>query len=287
MIRTATLSDNKLTATTLSENKGSATLTENKSGTGRMSSIRLLGARLVFGGALLGIWELVTRSGWVDRDFLPEPTAIASWLGEALSDGSIYRNAIATGMAMFLAFVIGSASGILVGVLFGQFQRVAAVVSPFIYFLNALPRVALAPLLILYLGISIWSKVSLGVSIVFFVLLLNTVAGLRSVDPDHVKLAKLNRFSARQVFWKVSLPTAVPTIFAGLKLSAVYSLLGVVVSEMVASTSGLGQLIIYNTNTFNIAGVYGTLFILAMLALILTSCMDIAERKLLSWQRFS
>ena len=186
---------------------------------------------------------------------------------------------------MLLSFVIGSSAGILCGVFFGRFERVAAVISPFVLFLNALPRVALAPLFILYLGIGVWSKVAVGASIVFFVLLLNTLAGIRSVDRDHTKLGRLNQMSTRQIFWKITLPTAVPAIFAGLKLAAVYALLGVVVSEMVASTSGLGQLIIYNTNTFQMPGVYGTLVILATLAMVLTSLMNVLESRLLAWQQ--
>lgn len=245
----------------------------------------LLGVRVVFGALLLGIWESIVKFEVVDPDFLPPPSEVGAWIVQAAEDGSIYRNLIATGIAMVLSFVIGSSAGILCGVFFGRFENVAAVVSPFVLFLNALPRVALAPLFILYLGITVWSKVAVGASIVFFVLLLNTLAGIRSVDRDHTKLARLNRMSTQQIFWKVTLPTAVPAIFAGLKLAAVYSLLGVVVSEMVASTEGLGQLIIYNTNTFDLPGVYGTLVILATLAMVLTSLMNVLESRLLAWQQ--
>jgi NitT/TauT family transport system permease protein len=245
----------------------------------------LLGVRVLFGALLLGMWQGAVRAELVDPDFVPSPSEVAAWIVQAAEDGSIYRNVIATGIAMLLSFVIGSSAGIGCGVIFGRFERVAAVISPFVLFLNALPRVALAPLFILYLGIGVWSKVSVGASIVFFVLLLNTLAGIRSVDSDHTKLARLNRMSTRQIFWKVTLPTAIPAIFAGLKLAAVYSLLGVVVSEMVASTEGLGQLIIYNTNTFEMPGVYGTLLILATLAMVLSSVMNVLESRLLAWQQ--
>ncbi|KRF10394.1 ABC transporter permease [Nocardioides sp. Soil796] len=245
----------------------------------------LLATRTAFGLLLLGIWEYVVKAEMVDPAFLPPPTEVYKWIVQAAQDGIIYTNLVATAIAMVLSFVIGSSAGILAGTFFGRFERVAAVVSPFLLFLNALPRVALAPLFILYLGITVWSKVAVGASIVFFVLLLNTLAGMRSVDADHTKLARLNRMSGSKIFWKITLPSAVPAIFAGLKLAAVYSLLGVVVSEMVASTDGLGQLIIYNTNTFQLPGVYGTLFILATLAMALTSLMNVIESRLLSWQQ--
>lgn len=248
---------------------------------------KLLALRVVFGLALLAVWEGIVAAGLIDEAFLPPPTAVARWIWEAGIDGSIWSNLFATAIAMLLSFVVGSAAGILVGALFGRYENVAAVVAPFVLFLNALPRVALAPLFILYLGITIWSKVAVGVSIVFFVLMLNTLAGLRSVDPDHTKLAALCRFSPQRTFWRITLPTAVPAIFAGLKLAAVYALLGVVVSEMVASKAGLGQLIIYHTNVFELAGVFGTLFILAALAMVLTSLMNWAESRLLAWQQFS
>ncbi|MGW6455723.1 ABC transporter permease [Streptomyces sp. NPDC055078] len=248
---------------------------------------RLFTYQLLLVLAMLGIWQIAARSGLVDPEFLPAPSDVADWLGEVFSDGSIWPHLASTGLAMVIAFVTGSVAGIAVGALFGRYEKLAAVVGPPVLFLNAIPRVALAPLFVLYLGISIWSRVAVGFSIIFFVLLLNTLAGLRAVDSDLVKLARLLRVPARQTFWKVSFPAAVPAIFAGLKLAAVYSLLGVVVGEMVASEDGLGQLIVFHSNLFNLPGVFGALTILATLASILTMAMNYAERRLLAWQQHS
>ncbi|MGW4202398.1 ABC transporter permease [Streptomyces sp. NPDC004726] len=249
------------------------------------SGPRMLAYQTLLVAVVLGLWQTASKTKLVDPDFLPAPTDIASWLGDVFGDGSIWPHLASTSLAMAIAFVIGSGAGIVVGGLFGRYEKLSALLSPLVLFLNAIPRVALAPLFVLYLGISIWSRVAVGVSIIFFVLLLNTLAGLRAVDADLVKLAKLLRVPARQAFWKVSFPAAVPAIFAGLKLAAVYALLGVVVGEMVASEDGLGQLIVFHSNTFDLPGVFGALIILASLATVLTMIMNFAERRLLAWQQ--
>lgn len=234
--------------------------------------------------AVVTAWELSVRVEIVDPFYLPAPSSIGAWIGEAAASGELWRNAASTLIAMVLAFMIGSIAGVVVGLLFGRYQTLEAVLAPFVTLLNSLPRVALAPLFILYLGIGLWSKVAVGIGVVFFIMLINTRAGIRNADPDLVTLSKVLGHPQRETFLRIMLPSAVPAIFAGLQLAAVYALLGVVVGELVASEAGLGQLVQLNSNIGNMPGVFGTLLILACLALILAALMRLLESRLLRWQ---
>lgn len=149
---------------------------------------------------------------------------------------------------------------------------------------NALPRVALAPMFVLWFGIGMTSKVLLAFSLVFFIVVINTEAGVRSVDSDLSMMARVMGASERQRFMKVLMPGSIPSIFAGLRIGAIYSLLGVVVGEMIASKQGLGQQIMEYSYAFQPAGVFGVLFYLALIALSLNGLMSVIERRLMRWK---
>ena len=148
----------------------------------------------------------------------------------------------ATGQAIGLAFVIGSVTGTIAGLALGLSKTLNAIVGPFLMPINSIPRIALAPLFDhLVLGLTMTSKVVLAVSIVFFILAENARGAVRSVDSDLMVMARVVGLRRTSLLWKVAPPSAVPTLFAGLRLTFTYSLLGVVASEMIAATSGLGQ----------------------------------------------
>jgi NitT/TauT family transport system permease protein len=181
-----------------------------------------------------------------------------------------------------LGLTIGASSGILSGLLLAEVPTFRAAVRPIITLLNALPRPALAPIFLVWFGLGIGSKVAVSVSIVYFLLLINTLAGVDGVDSDRLMLAKTLRMSRVQRFRYLQLPTASPSIIAGLRLGAVYSVLGAVVAEMVASTDGLGLLLVRAANQFDIAGSFAILFVLALLAYALDWVVGLIERRL-SW----
>jgi NitT/TauT family transport system permease protein len=149
---------------------------------------------------------------------------------------------------------------------------------------NSLPRPALAPIFILWFGLGAYAKLAVSVSLVFFVMLLNTFAGLAKVDPDIDQLARSLGMSRWQRFRHVDLMSALPTIVAGLRLSAVYSVLGVVVAEIVASYHGLGQRLTVDTNSMSIASAFSILFIMTVVAMALDYGVSLLER-LVGWQR--
>ena len=150
--------------------------------------------------------------------------------------------------------------------------------------LNSLPRVALAPLFILWFGIGLTSKVVLAFSLVVFILLVNTHAGARNVDQDLVIITRLLGATRRQLTMKVILPASIPWIFAGLRLGLAYALIGAVVGEVIVAQAGLGFLIASAAGVFNTTGVFSALIILMLIAMLLSEVMKVAERKLLRWR---
>lgn len=234
--------------------------------------------------AVLAIWEWLVRSGVAKALFFSQPTQIATFLAQVLRSGEVTNHTVVTIVETIWGFVIGSVAGILSGLILARFSALDAIFDPFLNVLNALPRVALAPLFILWFGIGQPSKVALAVSLVYFILVINTRAGVKTVPEEYVIIARSLGAGERELFSKVILPGAIPAIFAGLRLAAVYSLLGVVVGEMIAAKAGLGQQLTYYSGTFNTAGVFGVLLILAIIAAVLNAGMVLAESRLLRWQ---
>jgi NitT/TauT family transport system permease protein len=157
--------------------------------------------------------------------------------------------------------------------------------DPYFTVLNGLPRVALAPLFLLWFGIGPMSKITLAASITFFVMFYNTMAGVDSVDRDHLLLAKALGASRLQVFLKFVVPSAIPSIFAGLQLGFVYGMLGTVASEMLAGQAGLGVLLTRQAALFQMDEYFATLMLLALATTAISGLLEVLMRRLLQWQR--
>lgn len=222
------------------------------------------------------MWWSLSASGMVNVNFVSTPWAVARRLAEMLFMGSTWYEIWSTFQAAMIALAIGTVLGVACGLLFSRVALLARAFNPFVTLFNALPRPALAPLFILWFGLGVTAKVVVGVSIVFFILLLNTMAGMAMVDPDIKLLTDSLGPSRWQRFSFVELPTALPSIVAGLRLGAVYSVLGVVVSEIIAAYNGLGVLMVHATNSFDITGSMAVLVLMATCAAIL----DFAVRQL-------
>jgi NitT/TauT family transport system permease protein len=231
---------------------------------------------------LLGIWQAAYTFEWMNPVFISDPGSVATRFYEILSGGELWPDVWATLKAALLGLVIGSVAGILSGLVLAEIPVFREAVRPIITLANALPRPALAPIFLVWFGLGIGSKVAVSVSIVYFLLLINTLAGVDGVDSDRMMLARTLRMSRLQRFRYLQLPTASPSIIAGLRLGAVYAVLGAVVAEMVASTDGLGLRLVMAANQFDIAGSFAILFILALLAFALDWIVGIIERRV-SW----
>lgn len=235
--------------------------------------------------ALTGLWEAAAAGGWLDPTFFGRPSGIVAYLWKGfVSDGRLWLDLGYTLAGALLSFIGGSVCAVAAGLLFMLFPAFHRSAEPYLTLLNAMPRIALAPLFLLWFGLGIGSKIAVGFSLTFFIVLAATVAGIRSVNSDHLVLSRTLGATPRQVFSKVTLPSAVPVMFSGLRLGLIFSLLGVVGAELLAAEHGLGQTLAYLQSTFNMDGVMGLLFLLAFLGLGVTLLMNRLERRLLAWQ---
>ncbi len=244
----------------------------------------LLG-RLALLAAILALWEALARTNLLPAAFIGQPTVFLPFLAHRLVDGSIARGIGETLAATLTAFAIGGAAAILTALILTVSPLMKELVDPFLDAMNALPRVALVPLFIVWFGLGTLSKIVSGISLMYFILLYNTLAGAQSVDPDHIQLARCLGLSKRRIFVRIVIPTAIPSIFAGLRLGLVYTLLGVVTAELIAGGKGLGSMISYYSNTFDANGVFAVLLVLVFLSYVLAGVMTRIERRLTRWQR--
>jgi NitT/TauT family transport system permease protein len=239
-----------------------------------------LAVLVVFAGA----WEGATRGRLVNPFWVSSPSLIVADLWKAFTGGEVYVHIGVSLWEAFAGFVTGAVAGIAGGFALARWDRLARVLDPYVTALNSLPRVALAPLFILWFGIGLTSKVVLAFSLVVFILLVNTYAGAKNVDQDLVIIARLLGASRRQLTLKVILPASVPWIFAGFRLGVAYALVGAVVGEVIVAQAGLGFLISAAAGVFNTTGVFSALIILMAIAMLLNELMKVAERKLLRWR---
>jgi NitT/TauT family transport system permease protein len=235
--------------------------------------------------AVIVLWEVAAQRGWVDATFFGKPSAILGFLEDGFVTGkSLWRELGYTLGATLLSFIGGSLAAVAAGMLFAALPRLHRALDPYLTLFNAMPRIALAPLFLMWFGLGIGSKVAVGLSLAFFIVLSSTLAGIRGVNADILTLSRSLGCSPIQIFFKVTLPSAVPIIFSGLRLGLIYSMLGVVGAELIAAEHGLGQQLAYLQSNFDTSGVMGILLLLAALGLLITTGMSRLERKLLGWQ---
>jgi NitT/TauT family transport system permease protein len=245
---------------------------------------RVLVARLSVVATFLAVWQASVAIGLVDAFWISSPILVFNELWRQLANGDLMNDVAITICEALIAFVISSVLGILAGLLLARSPFWDEVLAPLLLALNSLPRVALAPLIILWFGIGIAAKVITAFTLVFFILVVNTVSGAKNVDNDILTIAMLMGASERDILWKVTLPSALPWIFAGLNLGLTYSLLGVIVAEILASNHGLGYVIASSAATFNTAGVFSGLITLAVVAWLFSAVMRNVEARLLRWK---
>jgi NitT/TauT family transport system permease protein len=252
---------------------------------GRVLATRggLLAARLLVVGVILALWQFVPVARGT-KFWLSSPLQIISTLWGWIADGSIWIHLEATLTVMALGYVVGCVSGIVFGLLLGFLPRVHRVLTPYISGLYALPKIALAPLFIILLGIGVTSKVALVAITVFFLLLTNTIDGVRDVDRDLVRLLNLMGATRLEIVRKVLIPAALPWIFTGMRISVRYAFTNTLLAELIAANRGLGFLIEYNSGNFNATGSYAAILVLVLFSVTLTELLMRLE-KLMSRSR--
>lgn len=236
---------------------------------------------------LLG-WELAVRWGLIDPFFFSQPSAIYEqlvvWLTEGTAQGPLWRELLVTMEETVLGFLIGSMLGIFFGVALGRNKLAADVLSIYIKVANAIPRVVLGSIFIIMFGLGMASKVALAVVMVFFVVFGNAFQGVREADRNLIANAYILGANKRQVTFSVVFPSALSWILASLHVSFGFALVGAVVGEFLGSRHGIGLLISTAQGTFNAAGVFAAMIVLAVVALAAEYLLTALENRLLKWR---
>ena len=247
----------------------------------RREAVRIFVLRLVLILAVLGLWQAAASWRWVNPFFSSSPAEIGEHLYELFSTAEIGRHLWVTLYEASIGFILGSISGILIGLTLARFALLNSVLGPLIGMLNSVPRIALVSLFVLWFGIGVSSKIALVWSLVVFTMLVNTYGGATNVDRDLLTMTRLLGASQRQIMRKLILPASVPWIFAGLRLSVAHALTGAIVGEMIVAQSGLGFLISSAAATFNTGGVMAVLVVVAIVAVFLNLASEWLERRLM------
>ena len=239
--------------------------------------------RIVVAVVLLGLWEF-GAGRLFDTFFFSSPSRIFAQVGIELISPGFYRDLGVTAVEMVVGFAIGAGSGVVLGVLLARWAYAAKVLDPFLLALYSIPRIALAPMLIVWFGIGYSSKIFLGATLVFFITFFNTLSGIRAVDKALCDVARVMQASEWQVFRKVMLPSASSWIITSIKISLPFALVGVILGEFLVASEGLGyRLNTYSTN-YKITGALAIVFLMMVIMLLLTSLTNAVEARVLRWR---
>ncbi|MBI5322405.1 ABC transporter permease [Bradyrhizobium sp.] len=240
----------------------------------------------------LALWQFFATVPVFGKVLLPPfffstPIDVAEQIVKWFSTGTIWKHLVITLWESILAFTIGSALGVLVGFWFARQPRIAAIFDPYVKMVNALPRVVLAPIFTLWLGLGIWSKVALGVTLVFFIVFFNVYQGVKEVSPTVLDNGRMLGMNDRQLMRHVYWPSALSWMFSSLHTSVGFAVVGAVVGEYLGSAAGLGYLIQQAEGIFDVAGVFAGMFVLSAFVLLIDYGVTLVERRLLVWRPVS
>src|ERR1700680_577696 len=254
-----------------------------------MSRVTLLALQVLVAVIGLALWQLLATVPvfgrvWLPPFFFSNPVDVGHQIVDWFASGVIWKHLLITLWESVLAFVIGSLSGVAVGFWFARKPVVAAVLDPYVKMTNALPRVVLAPIFTLWLGLGLWSKVALGVTLVFFIVFFNVYQGVKEVSQTLLANARMLGMSERQLMRHVYWPSALSWMFSSLHTSVGFAVVGAVVGEYLGSAAGLGYLILQAEGTFDIAGVFAGMFVLAVFVVLIDFGVTAVERRLLVWR---
>jgi NitT/TauT family transport system permease protein len=248
----------------------------------RRASLILVG-RLVLLMSLMALWQWA--SGRVISSlFISSPLVVLRQLSAWIADGTLWSHTAMTVQETLLGLLFGTISGIVFGFFLGPQYIVGRIFDPFLVAFYSIPKVALAPLFIVWFGIGVEMKVILAAMTVFFLMFFHTLAGVCNVDQDLVNAVRLMGGSSRDVLFKVMIPAASGSILVGLHMAIPSALIGAVIAELVASNRGLGYLINYSASQFNTAGVLAALVTLTIIAALLNAIVDRIDQKTSRWR---
>ena len=239
------------------------------------------------GGAVvltLAVWQAFWSAGKISPLFFSGPSAIVQRFWDELLHGRLRSDMRYSGLNFVLGFAMALVLGVILGVIIGWYRRVEMVLNPFVSSLYAIPRVAMIPLIIIWFGIGIWSKVFIVFMTAFFPILINTIGGIRATDPDLLRAARAFCASDWQIFKTLAVPGAVPFILTGIRQGVALGLIGVVVGEMFGGSEGIGFMVAYGSQTFDTAQLFVGVMVIAFAGIFLTAITEKLEHHFSRWR---
>jgi NitT/TauT family transport system permease protein len=241
----------------------------------------VLGLRLILLVAIIGGWELAARAGVVDAFFYSQPSEIWRTGVVAVTEGTVLSDTMYTFSSTIFGFLLGTVGGVAIGLSFWWSRRYAMVAEPFVIAFEAMPKLALAPIVVLVLGIGISSKIAMATALVIVVQALNAYGGVKSVDTDLTRMLASLGATRWQVFTKVVFPTTLPWIVSGLRVTIGLALAGAIVGEYIGSVRGIGRMIQYAGTTYEISLIWVGITVLGALSMVLYAAVGALERRFL------
>ena len=237
---------------------------------------------LLFCSSILA-WELIVRAFEIPTFIFPAPSKVAMALWRGFASGLYQKHLYYTLLETVLGFMLGSALGFFLGTAVALNRYVEYFFYPYIVMFQSLPKVALAPLIVVWCGLGLKSQVINTALVAFFPLLVNTMVGLKSADEDRMNLMRSLAASENQIFWMLRLPNALPFVMAGLDVAMIFALIGAIVAEFVGARAGLGMLIQSMNFNMDVSGQFSVLLILSIVGLLLNRCILLIRRRVLFW----
>jgi NitT/TauT family transport system permease protein len=244
--------------------------------------------RMMIGSFLLAIiflavWEWGPAAFGIPQFIIPPASKVWDEFLRMLTRDRLMFHTGITAMQVVVGFVLGMILGMLVGFLLGMSPTAEFVLSPYILALQIAPKVAFAPLFVIWFGYTVYPKILVAILIVFFPIMINVLGAVRAIDPDIVRLAKSFNASKFQIFWKIEFPASLPPFFAGLRIAATLAVIGVVVGELVGGNQGLGYLLTFGEGAGNTPMVFVTIIMLTLIGILLYGAIVLIENKVLHW----
>jgi ABC-type nitrate/sulfonate/bicarbonate transport system permease component len=244
---------------------------------------------IILGGSavviVVGVWQAIwSYTDWISPLFFSGPSAIARGFWTSLTQGNLLADLAFSGKNFAIGFSLALVAGVVLGVTIGWYRRVRLILEPFLNALYAAPRIAMMPLIIIWFGIGMWSKVFIVFLSAFFPILVNTVAGIRNMDRDLLRAAQAFCASDWQIFKTLAIPGSVPFILTGVRQGVAVGLIGVVVGEMLGSSEGIGFMVAYGGQTFQTDTLFVGFVIIAFAGILLTSITERLERRFSRWR---
>jgi len=251
----------------------------------RRNKSKILLSRILLLAALLGMWELAAKLGWINPFITSQPSGIMKTIVNLYSSGVLFRHVGVTVLETVVGFTLGTVLGTIIAIMLWWSESLAQVLDPYLVVLNSLPKVALGPIIIVWIGSGMMAIIVMALLVSVVVTILGVYAGFTQVDPDRIKLLKTFGATKRQILQKAVLPGSIPTIISALKINVGLSWVGVIVGEFLVSKAGLGYLAVYGGQVFRLNLVMTSVIILGAAAAVMYLAVVLLEKLFIRWQQ--